>query len=80
LEKLRAHQLYAKFSKYKFWLTKVALLRHVIPAGRVLVDPGKVKDVFIGRTYLLDATNECLSDSKFPWISRLLSMIHKGFF
>jgi hypothetical protein len=45
LEKLRAHQLYAKFSKCKFWLSEVAFLGHVIFAGGVSVDPGKVKDI-----------------------------------
>jgi hypothetical protein len=45
LEKLRSNQLYAKFSKCEFWLTEVAFLRHVISAGGVSVDPGKVKDV-----------------------------------
>jgi hypothetical protein len=45
LEKLRAHQLYAKFSKCKFWLTKVSFLGHVISVDGVSVDPGKVKDV-----------------------------------
>jgi hypothetical protein len=45
LEKLRSNQLYAKFSKCEFWLTEVAFLRHVISAGGVLVDAGKVKDV-----------------------------------
>jgi hypothetical protein len=45
LEKLRANKLYTKFSKCKFLLTKVAFLRHVISAGGVSVDPGKVKDV-----------------------------------
>jgi hypothetical protein len=37
--------LYAKFSKYEFWLPKVAFLGHVISAGGVSIDPGKVKDV-----------------------------------
>jgi hypothetical protein len=37
--------LYVKFSKCEFWLTKVAFPRHVISAGGVSVDPGKVKDV-----------------------------------
>jgi hypothetical protein len=37
--------LYAKFRKCEFWLTKVTFLGHVISAGGVLVDPGKVKDV-----------------------------------
>jgi hypothetical protein len=31
--------------KCEFWLTEVAFLGHVISAGGVLVDPGKVKDV-----------------------------------
>jgi hypothetical protein len=45
LEKLRSNQLYAKFSKCEFWLIEVTFLGHVISAGRVSVDPGKVKDV-----------------------------------
>jgi hypothetical protein len=45
LEKLRINQLYAKFSKCEFWLTEVAFLCHVISAGGVSVDPGKVRDV-----------------------------------
>jgi hypothetical protein len=44
LEKLRSNQLYTKFSKCEFWLTEVAFLGHVIFAGGVSVDPGKVKD------------------------------------
>jgi hypothetical protein len=44
-EKLRANQLYAKFSKCEFWLTQVAFLGHVISARGVSVDPGKVRDV-----------------------------------
>jgi hypothetical protein len=45
LEKLRAHQLYAKFSKWEFWLSEVAFLGHVISVGGVSLDLGKVKDV-----------------------------------
>jgi hypothetical protein len=45
LEKLRSHQLYAKFSKCDFWLTEVAFLGHIISVGGVSVDPGKVRDV-----------------------------------
>jgi hypothetical protein len=48
LEKLRANQLYAKFSKCEFWLTQVAFLGHVIFARGVSVDRGKVRDVLIG--------------------------------
>ncbi|KAK3129330.1 hypothetical protein QOZ80_6BG0477810 [Eleusine coracana subsp. coracana] len=45
LEKLREHQLYAKLSKCEFWLKEVEFLGHVMSAGGVSVDPGKVKDV-----------------------------------
>jgi hypothetical protein len=45
LEKLRSNQLYVIFSKCEFWLTEVAFLGHIISAGGVSVDPGKVKDV-----------------------------------
>jgi hypothetical protein len=45
LEKLKAHQLYAKFDKCEFWITEVAFLGHIISTRRVSVDPGKVKDV-----------------------------------
>jgi hypothetical protein len=72
LEKLRSNQLYAKFSKCEFWLTEIAFLGHVISVGGVSVDPSK------GCTKL-GATNECLRNSKFPWIGRLLSSIHTRF-
>ena len=45
LQLLRDHQLYAKFSKYEFWLTKVRFLGHVVSASGVLVDPEKVEAV-----------------------------------
>jgi hypothetical protein len=45
LEKLRTHQLYAKFSKCEFWLSEVAFLGHVMSTGGVSADPGKVKGV-----------------------------------
>src|SRR5438105_764102 len=45
LQKLREHQLYAKFSKCEFWLDEVFFLGHVIKAGGVAVDPSKVRDV-----------------------------------
>jgi hypothetical protein len=45
LEKLRSNQLYAKFSKCEFWLIEVAFLGHVISAGGVSLDPGKVMNI-----------------------------------
>ena len=45
LNKLRAHELYAKFSKCEVWLQKVTFLGHIITAEGVKVDPEKVKVV-----------------------------------
>ena len=45
LERLRAHQLYAKFSKCEFWLKQVDFLGHVISAEGVAMDPAKVESV-----------------------------------
>ena len=45
LQLLRDHQLYAKFSKYEFWLTEVRFLGHVVSASGVSVDPEKVEAV-----------------------------------
>jgi hypothetical protein len=45
LQKLREHQLYAKFSKCDFWLKEVSFLGHIITDGGIAVDPSKVQDV-----------------------------------
>ena len=45
LQLLRDHQLYAKFSKCEFWLTKVRFLGHMVSASRVSVDPEKVESM-----------------------------------
>ena len=45
LQLLRDHQLYAKFSKFEFWLTEVRFLGHVVSAPGVSVDLEKVKAV-----------------------------------
>ena len=45
LQALRDHKLYAKFSKCKFWFTKVRFLGHVVSASGVSVDPEKVEAV-----------------------------------
>jgi hypothetical protein len=46
LQRLRDHQLYAKFSRCEFWLGEVSFLGHVISAEGISIDPGKVQDVF----------------------------------
>jgi hypothetical protein len=45
LGKLRAHKLYAKFSKCEFWLKKISFLGHILTAEGVAVDLGKVETV-----------------------------------
>ena len=46
LTRLREHKLYAKFSKYEFWLDRVQFLGHVLTLDGVSVVPSKVQDVF----------------------------------
>ena len=45
LQLLRQHQLYAKFSKWEFWLRLVTFLSHVVSDQGVEVDPMKIEDV-----------------------------------
>ena len=45
LDKLREHQLYAKFSKCEFWLHKVGFLGHVLTEEGLSVDPAKIEAV-----------------------------------
>jgi hypothetical protein len=45
LQRLRNHQLYAKFSKCAFWLKEVLFLGHVISTEGIIVDPSKVQEV-----------------------------------
>nr|GEZ09155.1 retrotransposon protein, putative, Ty3-gypsy subclass [Tanacetum cinerariifolium] len=45
LEILRQKKLYAKFSKYDFWLGQVAFLGHIISADGITMDPAKVEAI-----------------------------------
>ena len=45
LQTLRQHQLYAKFSKCEFWLSRVGFLGHAVSADGIYVDPQKVEAV-----------------------------------
>jgi hypothetical protein len=45
LQRLRDHQLYAKFSKCAFWLKEVPFLGHVISAEGIVVDLSKAQEV-----------------------------------
>ena len=45
LQTLRQHQLYAKFSKCEFWLSRVKFLGHVVSANGIYVDPQTVDTV-----------------------------------
>jgi hypothetical protein len=50
LQKFRENQLYAKLSKYEFWLKEVSFLGHIISEGGISVHPSKVKDVLSWNT------------------------------
>ncbi|XP_058776820.1 uncharacterized protein LOC131651171 [Vicia villosa] len=45
LSVLRENQMFTKFSKCEFWMSKVKFLGHVISGGGVVVDPSKVEAV-----------------------------------
>ena len=45
LQTLRQHQLYAKFSKCEFWLSRVGFLGHVVSEDGIYADPQKVEAV-----------------------------------
>nr|GEW46964.1 reverse transcriptase domain-containing protein [Tanacetum cinerariifolium] len=45
LELLKKEKLYAKFSKYEFWIPKVQFLDHVIESRGIHVDPAKIESI-----------------------------------
>ncbi|GKF74443.1 putative reverse transcriptase domain-containing protein, partial [Tanacetum coccineum] len=45
LELLKKEELYAKFSKCKFWIPKVQFLGHVIDSKGIHVDPSKIESI-----------------------------------
>nr|GEV11606.1 putative reverse transcriptase domain-containing protein [Tanacetum cinerariifolium] len=45
LELLKKEQLYAKFSKCKFWILKIQFLGHVIDSQDIHVDPAKIESI-----------------------------------
>jgi hypothetical protein len=45
LQKLQDHKLYAKISKYEFWLKQVTFLGHIVLKGGISVDPSMIRDV-----------------------------------
>jgi hypothetical protein len=45
LHKLQDHKLYAKISKYEFWLKQVTFLGHIVLKGGISVDPSMIRDV-----------------------------------
>jgi hypothetical protein len=44
-QKRRDERLYAKFSKYEFWLERISFLGHVISKEGITVDPNKIEVV-----------------------------------
>jgi hypothetical protein len=45
LQRLRDHQLHAKYNKCEFWLGEVSFLGHLISSEGISIDPSKVRDV-----------------------------------
>ncbi|GJV64757.1 retrotransposon protein, putative, ty3-gypsy subclass [Tanacetum coccineum] len=47
LELLKKEELYAKFSKYEFWINTVKFLGHVINSSGIHVDPAKIEKLCV---------------------------------
>ncbi|GJT16292.1 putative reverse transcriptase domain-containing protein [Tanacetum coccineum] len=45
LKLLKEEELYAKFSKYEFWLSRVQFLGHMIDSEGIHVDPAKIESI-----------------------------------
>ena len=45
LQTLRENQLFAKLSKYDFWLKEVSFLGHIVSAEGIRVDPVKIEAI-----------------------------------
>jgi Reverse transcriptase (RNA-dependent DNA polymerase) len=45
LQRLREHKLYAKLSKYEFWLEQVGFLGYIISKDRLTVDPQNISAI-----------------------------------
>ena len=59
--------MYAKFSKFQFWLDSVAFLGHVISAEGVSIDPQKIEAIVNWKP----PTN----DTKFSRFGRVLAKV-----
>jgi hypothetical protein len=71
LQRLRDHQLYAKFSKCEFWLSEVQFLGLVISLEGISVDLGKVREVLDWKP-----PRTVHQVRSFLDLARLLSQIH----
>ncbi|GJW69912.1 putative reverse transcriptase domain-containing protein, partial [Tanacetum coccineum] len=70
LELLKKDELYAKFSKCEFWLSKVQFLSHVINSEGIYVDPAKIdsiKDWASPKTLTEPITKLTQKNMKFDW-------------
>ncbi|GJY04334.1 putative reverse transcriptase domain-containing protein [Tanacetum coccineum] len=72
LRLLKEGELYAKFLKCDFWLSKVQFLGHVIDSEGINFDPTKVESI-------LGVTQDTNRDSSIFRFGRLLPMIYRRF-
>lgn len=69
MERLKAHQLYAKFNKCRFSIKEVNFLGHVVFGGAI-VDLAKVES---GHNWFQPKN---FSDSNFSWTRGSLLLVH----
>jgi hypothetical protein len=75
IQRLREHQLYAKFSKCEFWIKEVPFLGHVVSPKGITGGPWQGE-----RGLGMEAANVCVQGTKFPWVGGLLPKVHPKLF
>jgi hypothetical protein len=70
LQRLRDHQLYTKFSKCKFWLTKVQFLGHVVSSEEYPWIRARFKRCWIGSRQGLCIKSEAFS----AWLATITDL------
>ncbi|GJX53467.1 putative reverse transcriptase domain-containing protein [Tanacetum coccineum] len=74
LRLLKKEELYAKFSKWEFWLSNVQFLGHVIDSEGIHIDPAKIESI---KDWAVTRTPP--RDSPVPRLGWLLPTIYRRF-
>ncbi|GJT72586.1 hypothetical protein Tco_1031872 [Tanacetum coccineum] len=75
LELLKKEKLYAKFSKYEFWLQEVHFLGHVVNQDGIHVDPSKIEAIKNWKAHTTPSEIRSFLGMSSTWITRAFNNI-----